>query len=791
LYFISLIDKINTMAAELSPYRLSKARVVYNYFNVFNAISWNLLVGIIITLFALRLGATSTHIGLMGSTFYIALFLLPLGKILARRFSIIGIFSFTWIARSICMILAVAAPFFAHAGNRNAALLMVMLGVLLFHLFRGVGMIGNNPVLSLLASGPDRGSYMTQIQIINSAIGMFGSFFVAMVLGMEPPIFIFSILLFAGVITGIISGYVIRKVPEPAGLGTHIKDSQGMKLADIFKEALSQDSLRHFIFILFLVVLVSGVTRTFIVVYAREVFLHTDGLISLYAVFGGLGFLMAGLIVKFLVDRLGAKPLFLVCVILGLVCLIPVVLLPQSAIYNVSGAILFLVFMFFMLNFGFLGSEGIAQTYFLSLVPSEKMLDMGILYFFILGVAGASGTFLSGLFLDFMFLIGFTPFFAFKVLFVIMIVLTVLALSRQNKMKSLGSLPLTDALEVIFSFRDLRAISLLDKLNKAQDSHEEKKLLGALHDTPSSLATDGLLERARSPKLATRMEAIRALEKLHKLGKNAEKALMEDVANNPFTTAYISARILGNHNCIASIPELRLFAFSDDYMLAGEAIIALAKMKDETFRPGIEKLISETPNPRLRIMGSEALGIYRNEESVPVLLDILKDKNPPPYVRDEVILAIAAILEPQQKRSTRSDESDTKKKFYRILARYSADNSLAVTLAMDEAESAFEFVNKTLSKKKVLKEKESIVAYYANNFQTVVGKYMKENNGEEFSSWILELPAEYSRYTNYMKTILSEAILDEKLITYDCLRLLIIHNAAQELRIWAAMIKPR
>jgi MFS family permease len=181
------------MAAQLSPYHLGKARKAYNYFNIFNATSWNLLVGIIITLFALRLGASPTYIGLLSSSFYIALFLLPLGKILARRFSIIGVFSFTWTMRSICMLLAVSASFFEHAGHRNIALLLIMLGVFLFHLFRGVGMIGNNPVLSILASGPDRGSYMTQIQIINSAIGMFGSFLVAMVLSLDPPIYIFNI----------------------------------------------------------------------------------------------------------------------------------------------------------------------------------------------------------------------------------------------------------------------------------------------------------------------------------------------------------------------------------------------------------------------------------------------------------------------------------------------------------------------------------------------------------------------------------------------------------------------
>jgi MFS family permease len=759
------------MEMQLSPYRLGKARDTYNYFNIFNAISWNLLVGIIITLLALRLGASSTFIGLMSATFYLALFMLPIGKMLVRRFSIIGIFSFTWVCRSLCMLLAVLAPFFDVTGHRNTGLLLIFFGVLLFHLVRGIGLIGNNPVLSLLTSGPDRGSYMTQIQIINSSIGMFGSFLIAMVLGTEPPIFVFSILLSIGVIAGIISGQMIKKVPEPS----RSNDGHGMKLSELFKEAFSQDALRHFLLILFLVVMVSGITRTFVIVYAREVFGHNDGLISLYSVFGGLGHLMTGLIVKFLVDRLGAKPLFLVSVILGLVSLLPVVFFPQSGLENVTGTILFMVFMFFMLHFGFLGAEGIAQTYFLGLVPSEKMLDMGILYFFVLGIAGASGTFLAGLLIDLLLFIGISPFIAFKILFIIMIICIVFALSRHRKMKPLNSLPFSDALEVIFSFRDLRAISLLDKLDKAQDSQEEKVLLGALHETPSHLATDGLLERARSPKLATRTEAIRALDKLPKLSKSAKSALLDDASNNFFTTAYISARILGNHNCKDAIPKLRELSGSDDYMLAGEAIIALAKMKDEEFRPVIEKLILDTENPRLIIMGAEALGIYHNYESVPVLLDCLRGKSPPQFLRDEIILAIAAII-------------DTQKKFYKILARYSADNALSAALAMDEVDSTLEFVKNAMNRKKN-KFTASVITDWADKFQQSVGLYVKDNNGLNFSRWILEFPDEYSRVGNKIRTVFSEAVVDKELNVNDCLNLLIVNWATQELRIWAAMIK--
>jgi MFS family permease len=761
------------MGHKLSPYQQQKAREVYNFFNVFNAISWNLLVGVIITLFARRLGASPTYIGLLSSAFYIALFLLPLGKLLARRFSLIGIFSVTWIIRSLCMLLAVAAPFFEYAGHRNTALLLIMLGVFLFHTFRGVGMISNNPVLSLLASGPDRGSYMTQIQVIGGAIGMFGSFFIAMVLGMNPPIFIFSILLSAGVIMGVISGSVIKKVPEPPSE----KESEGGNLISIFKDALAQDSLRNFMIILFMVILASGVSRTFAVVYAREVLEHSDGLISLYSVFGGLGNLMVGLSVKFLVDRLGAKPLFLVCVLIGFVSILTVIFFPSGAIFNVTGTILFMVFLFFMLNFGFLGSEGIAQTYFLALIPTDKMLNLGILYFFVFGAAGAAGSFLSGLLLDFLMLLGLSPFVSFKILFIIIGGLTITALAMQKKMKPLGSLPLKGALEVIFSVRDLRAISLLDKLNKASDSHEEELLLGALHDTPSHLAIGGLLERARSPRLATRQEAIAALEKMERLNKNAEKALIDDMTHNQYTTAYMSARILGKHGCSAAIPLLREFAASSDYMLAGESIIALARLKDEEFRPEIERIILAADNPRLKIMGAEALGLYRSVESLFVLVEILRKSEPHLYLRDETVLAMASIL-------------GTHKKFYSVLLKYVADNSLVIPLAMDEVESALEFCRTNIAKKKKISQESVLeIKAHMDTFHDAVKEYMEDKNGDKLSHWIMEIHDEYCKGGLVTKMFLAEAVLDPEFYVYSCLRLLIVHWAAYQLRIWAAVLK--
>jgi HEAT repeat protein len=754
------------MAVALSPYRLGKARDLYNLFNVVNSFSWTFLTGNIITLFALRLEATSTAIGALSALIYVAFFFLPLGKLLARWFSIMQIYRVTWILRSIIMIPLIFVPLAVSGGRQDLAMTITFLGVLAFHVLRGIGMIGNNPVLNTLAAGPGRGSYVTQIQVINSAVGMFAGFVIAMLLGRSPPLFFYSIIIAAGIASGIFSGILLKGIPEP-------ETSEGEAAGGFFamlRTSWAQGSFRRFIGIFFMVALVSAVARAFLAVYSREAFSQGDGMVSLYSVFGGLGALMAGLAIKFLVDRIGVKPIYLVCVSIGLLGILPVIFFPQGSVENLTTAVPFLTFLHFIVNFGFLGSEGIAQTYFLALIPAECMLNMGIVYFFVFGLAGAGGSFLAGIFLDLCTALGFSSFVSFKILYGLLILITVGALILQRKLVALGSLPFKGAMEVMFSFRDLKAITILDRLDKTSDRREEEALLEALREVPSELAARELLDRARSPRLATRSEALRALDALETLNEDVERALIEDTINHPYTTAYISARALGNHGIYAAIPLLRELVLSGDYMLAGEVLIALAKLKDEAFRPEIEALILDTPNPRLKIRGAEALGIYGSPHSLPVLTDLLRVVDPPPYLKDTVILSMSAILGVQDQ-------------FYPLLVRFLGDESLATTLCMDEAESAFEYQSAPRSRKR-RRDRHSrlLLDKQAPALAPAVSAFAVDREGALLSRWLLEWPAGSDTVA---RVVMAEAVLEDSLTVHGRFRLLVVHWAARLLREWA------
>jgi len=759
------------MAVTLSPYKLGKARDLYNIFNVFNALSWQFLAGNIITLFALRMGANSTYIGTLNAILYISFFFLPLGKILTNRFSLVKIFSIGWIGRAIGMVPLLFAPVVFSMGHPERALLLILVGAALFHIMRGIGIIGNNPILNFLSAGPDQGSYMTQVQIINSAVGMFAGFIIAVLLGRDPPLFLYAIIISVGIGCGIFSGILMGKIPGPETE----KEEKRKSLMEIIREAMAQHSLKTFVFILLMVALASGVSRTFLVVYSRAVFNQNDGMVSLYAVFGGLGTLMIGLFIKFLVDKIGAKPLFSLCVIISLVSMVPIVFFPASLGDNFTTVTLFLSFLFFLMHFGWLGSEGVMQTYFMGLIPAKQMMDMGMLYFLCFGIAGAVGSLLSGLFLDAVTAVSGSPVISFRILYIILIVITVVILFFMKKLIPLGALPFKGALEVMFSLKELRAITLLDKLDKTVDSTEEQAILEAFNVAPSKLALKGLLVRTKSPRLSVRMESIRALTSLDTLTEEAEKALMDDIINNPYTTAYMSARALGNHGVFPAMALLRELISSKDYMLAGEAIIALAKLGDNAIRTEIEQIIIKTKNPRLKIMGVEAIGIYGSPDSLAVLLDILRGSDPPPYLRDAVVLSMASIL-------------DIQNKFYPLLVRLLHDTSQAPTLALDEAESAYEHYMSVHGRKRGKKGSDiAALNRQGKIFQPAVTDFIMNSNGGPLSRWILELPEEMVH--TVAQIVLSEAVLDDELMIYQRLRLLITHWAAHELRLWTNKLK--
>jgi hypothetical protein len=147
-----------------------------------------------------------------------------------------------------------------------------------------------------------------------------------------------------------------------------------------------------------------------------------------------------------------------------------------------------------------------------------------------------------------------------------------------------------------------------------------------------------------------RLEALLAIENLGALGGDVVDALAAEVERQPYTTAYLAARILGKsaagdeerRSLVAA--TLRRAAAAEDYMLQGSAMVALARLGDRASAGAIEDTLASSRIPRVRISAAYALELLGSSSSVPVLVSCLRRERDPVFVSDELLLSTAAIV---------------------------------------------------------------------------------------------------------------------------------------------------
>jgi len=633
--YTALVSATATGGRALRPARY---RPAYHVFNVLNSFSFMLLSGSIPALLALSMGASGTYIGVLGSLNFVTFFLMPLGRYAIRRFRIVSVFGWAWMGRYLGMLPAVAAPFLARAGQPLAGLGVLMAGSAVFNVCKGVGLIGNNPVLAFMAGSGRRGAFLSTVQISSSLTSIATGVATAFIMAHVDGGMAYWPLLALGVVTGVAASVMLLRMPEPEAF----QPPSGSSLGASMKEAFADQGFKRFMWVLAALSFASGTARTFILTHARDLYLQNDGQVLLFSVATSLGSVGMGFLSKRMMDRLGAKPMYAAFSAVSALALVPVALSP--ALDQGSRLFVFLAAVNFLAGFGLAGQENAAQVYFFSMVKPQHMVDLAVVYYLIFGLGGALGSTLGGVALDAMACAGVPLAISYRVLYGTLIVIVTLATLAIGALQSLGSAGILESVGVLFSVRDFRSVGLLERLGRSHSPNEETRVIREIGTRGSPLAERELLPYLASPRFDVRVEALLALENLQRLSPKALEALRMEAREREWSTAYLAARVLGKRGYAPAVPELRAALDSADYMLKGAAVIALARLGDADSLDTIERMAEETTNPRLLISAAAALEIYRAPGSVPSLVAALKRSNPPPFAFDEIVLALAGLL---------------------------------------------------------------------------------------------------------------------------------------------------
>jgi len=620
----------------LSPGALKRARKTYFAFAFFNVLSFQLISGNIITLYALRLGAGNSMVGLISSFLYMSLLFLLLGRLLVPRLGIVRLMGIFFIVRYTLFIPMPLAALFSSPENIGLAFAMMLVASAGFNIARGIAIVSDSPLVASLAGARDRGVFLSKVQVIVQSMAIAGALFTSFVLGEDSPTSRFVILISFGILAGYVGSGFIFRLPEPH---EGLPEAGGTMLGSI-RLAMSSVNTRRFFINSFMVHSSIALFGAFLVVYFKDRYLLADHNLILVSVLANVGALFMAVLSGLALDRIGSKPLLFTFSFVSLVSIAVAVISPSLSgppLFAYAGIVIFLWGM---------GSSGMGNSgmnYFLSITDASRRLDFGIIYYFVMGAAGTIGSIVGGLVLDFLlYSIQLEPVIAYRLFFCFVAFIIIAVLLNVRSLENAGAYPIRDAIMFILSPRDMRALTLLRRLDNADTVQEESAVMEELRVAPSELALDGMTGKLRSPSYQIRAKALEYFAAAP-LDDDARRLLVSEVRNNPYTTGNLAARIIGERKIQEGVEALRSGLMSPDTLLAGECMVALAKLDDAEAIVAIESLFKRTHNPRLTIFGAKALELYRRPSSLVALLDKLESRQAP-YIRDEIILSLSGCF---------------------------------------------------------------------------------------------------------------------------------------------------
>jgi len=372
---------------------IESGRRTFHWFMSFNVIAFSILTGNVISVFAIKLEVSNSYIGLLQSFMHLSMVFILAGRLLMQFMSSVSVFAIGWGVRYLSASLLLIVPLvLSRTGDSATATTLVLVAAGGFHIFRGVGVAGQVSIVAGLASGGDRGRFLSVNTILANAIALAGGLVIAASLGADAPLSRFVLFFGFAIACGVMSVVQIRRLPEPR------LESAGdfaSFLRDV-RSVASDRALRRFLRYLVGFGLGTSALIAFLVVLSKRVFLLPDNFTVLLVAIGNMGAVASGFINRRLVDSSGSKSLI---VAYESVLLVVAVAMVFAAGSDAAGWGIMAI-AFFVAAAAQSGLHVASQAYYYALYHEQKHRNLGLLYSLVLGSVGAVGAYLGGVVLD-------------------------------------------------------------------------------------------------------------------------------------------------------------------------------------------------------------------------------------------------------------------------------------------------------------------------------------------------------------------------------------------------------
>jgi MFS family permease len=286
-----------------APRQYPKGSFNAHWFSLCNALSFQIILGAPIILYAKSIGASSTVLGIIASfTPLMTVFQLPAAQFLSRfgykQFVLMG-----WSLRTIFIFVLAVVPLAVFLDS-TTKLAVILASLFVFNLLRGISSAAWMPWIATLIPEEIRGRFLSLDQIfmhLGSLLALVAS---AIVMTGQVEAWEYALVFFLSAIGATLSLGFIRRIPDVEASETVRKSSEPVPWGKILAYPPFRELLKFNV--LFMAVI--GSMGVFTVEYLRE-FPHFDVALVLYL--SGISFIGALVSLPFvgrLVDEAGSKP---------------------------------------------------------------------------------------------------------------------------------------------------------------------------------------------------------------------------------------------------------------------------------------------------------------------------------------------------------------------------------------------------------------------------------------------------------------------------------------------------
>jgi len=449
----------NIKKDQISPDQQKTGRARFLWFIRINTISYGCLADAILILYAIRLGADDFIVGLMASFIYLTMPLMFIGKQMISKFGAAHAYGLNWIVRNFFAAFLILVPFVIKSTNQSFGLAFLIFFTFGFFAFRSIGFTGNTPLIGEITNNTNRGNYLSKLWLQFTFFYFITLLILIYILKYFQSVFTFQLIIMTGVVFGIIGSVIVYFVPE----SINPKISSRISIFQSFSSLWKNTRCRKLLFSWTAVTIANALVMPFSLVALKNGYNISDHnalLFSLIQLFGGI---IASLLNILILDKVGPRPMLILYSLMFLI---------SCSLWIVSPAefVIYIPVVIFIINgMALAGTNTALSHYFLTVVQEQKRVGANILFLIISGgTAGIAGTILGGGLLKYLNQFEISSLSVYRTFFLIILLVLIPLFFVIKKIERLEDWNVKDVLKIFISFRDIRALFTLNRLEKSK-----------------------------------------------------------------------------------------------------------------------------------------------------------------------------------------------------------------------------------------------------------------------------------------------------------------------------------